>query len=995
LHTLLCPFTDSGEGIPDLDMTPTVMKPISFSSTLEVNVSGASFLFIFRPWNTISQISVWVATPSYPQYTFLKQLPPDEELSESYRSARLVSGGISIKSNTISGATFSVAGLINHVMVQTMPPMSSLNFSSLVSYARDAGCVARNVGVENGTLGLVSPSGNNPFLTPGYPGTLKYDTSTYSTNTGTSANWTLALAATGNIFLDNTGATFPLNYSGRIRVQAKITHFGPAIPKYFVLRVYGSVADAVTYVPADFLWTTSTAYYIGTPDLTTTYLNLPMVYVENMTYIEIFAGWTGASTINVHNSSSITVECLDYYSLNQKEPCHLVGVSNLGVGQSIDMMGILNYEAVPDTTLSRNVTVRTEVEDPLDMELTEAVFSTSGRGGIQCVYTNRQYEELLTSGYFRRIATRGGAYKASPAHIRRKLSALWGAFDPETQNLVKGLMSKAAYTGGSALGGYLGGPGGAIAGGSMADAFSRHVMKASGPEGLPSYKATWPNNHPVVRPTTVHSLPERKSKGKEEDLFSECETSDCEDAHVSKNLKEILRVVQDVARAADDSKSLPKYKASGPSSNMAGLSTLSDALASLENVDVADAIFNPDEYEGMDKERVKQLRRMGKEPKLPNRADLILGVNPRRNTMARNSCAFVVVAEDNSNGIIVTVSISSLRPKSIPRARSNEPHTPQWHNFDLQGSVTMHVETTLYNNESVAFFAGLFSFIDQNALIAPGHYFLSPSYAMVLTGPSHQLAVLAAVVGADGNGVFTGAVTFKEWGPVIGPVGDIDFKLMTCVTNKRPLIFPLDDYSDKNALQEAISILSEAVGRPIVIPTPSALIAGVGARTSGMVVGVGISSIAEAWIAQVQLSKLNKTINAPPPPVPGAPDSYVTKEDTLKLFEEITGIINTMVQASVTDPSWSHVLKSIEDFKMSRDINVPSVRTSFHRKKEDWMEKALMVKFRSFLSGKKGSSKKSKPNPTQLKLKLLRDKKLARLGRPPDPGSNSPLELES
>jgi hypothetical protein len=95
---------------------------------------------------------------------FHSKILPDQPIEDSYALSRFVSGGIRVKSSTISGSQFNIAGTFNASQYQFLPDLRTLTYNTIPSFSRGNSDKLLSIRVDEGVVALAYPDGNYDFL---------------------------------------------------------------------------------------------------------------------------------------------------------------------------------------------------------------------------------------------------------------------------------------------------------------------------------------------------------------------------------------------------------------------------------------------------------------------------------------------------------------------------------------------------------------------------------------------------------------------------------------------------------------------------------------------------------------------------------------------------------------------------------------------------------------------------------------------------------------
>lgn len=225
LNTLIEPFRGSLTGIPDFNMTPSVLKTVTLSSlyTVPTGISNISLLFVV-PFNSPRRaVRVFAMDPSLGKYNWLMDISQDEDLAQSFDLLRLVSGGFKIESSTTTGNNFTVSGAVNAISYQALPPLSTLTYENVASYKRGNSTAVLAVPVATGAIALAEPTQSYDYFVPEDPQVISSVNESQVTINSVSDSWVVNAANNVNLTATTSSNLFPTNATGIVDISASIS----------------------------------------------------------------------------------------------------------------------------------------------------------------------------------------------------------------------------------------------------------------------------------------------------------------------------------------------------------------------------------------------------------------------------------------------------------------------------------------------------------------------------------------------------------------------------------------------------------------------------------------------------------------------------------------------------------------------------------------------------------------------------------------------------
>lgn len=395
---------------PDSDQTTSHLKSITLTNNLTCLKS--TFLLVHRPLckNNNQILSLYVPDVVRGGFTFCSYIAPDEDLSENYSRVRPVSGILRAISTTISPSiTFSVSGVINAADVQTLPNTRRLSYSQIPSFRRNQLDVVTN-SVAIGVVSLLHPQGQNPF---------QIIESNTSENTDSFLLLTAFYPSGTEAMVDGWIFAGPQAYWKRMEVDLGDI---PADMQGFVEFEFSfDFLDEVTVLAVPFVSVVITTLGKDFGDWSTDRLNLfssamanannaqpangfyavLRIYCEDPIHHLTIVGPIGLDPINIRNIRW-TFRSLEYYQLGAREPATLIGVDGVTPfqenvpGTTFTLSGLYNYEAVPDSSLARQLTTSTR-RTPESVFVIPAFMNMMIRGDVRFLWPLNQYDMAVES----------------------------------------------------------------------------------------------------------------------------------------------------------------------------------------------------------------------------------------------------------------------------------------------------------------------------------------------------------------------------------------------------------------------------------------------------------------------------------------------------------------------------------------------------------------------------------------------------------------------
>lgn len=405
-------------GIPDANMNTSYLKTITLSDDLSCQIGD--FLFLHKPSNkNISEILTLYAYDSVRGgYYMVADLPPDEDLSDAYKYARIVSGKLDVIASTISTTNVVISGIMNAVDYQELPDTTTLNFSKILSSKRNNIDVIPAQSVAIGVTSLMHPTGDQEYYlleSNASENTQNVLRVPYDSSTPTIDGWATSSATYKTL---NVSTDFPSDIRGLVNFEINldvVLNAQPSTTTFFEVTLRTLHKD-----PAD--WST---------DVFETY-TLPRVSMANQTINqshklsgETFLNYplyditvSCPTTVSVYNRVSWTLTSAEYYQIGSRGPGTIIAVSGIpSVADSftaahISLSGKYNYEAIPDATLARQITTTGPTTDDtiLDLNAAQVVIN---KQLVQFLWSTPEYEAIIRMGSWIKLAKSDKTFAAA------------------------------------------------------------------------------------------------------------------------------------------------------------------------------------------------------------------------------------------------------------------------------------------------------------------------------------------------------------------------------------------------------------------------------------------------------------------------------------------------------------------------------------------------------------------------------------------------------
>jgi len=506
--------------IPDIDdFTQSVVKRLTLTADFTVAGNGC-FLLVWphhNPNGVVHVLACNSSDPTKPPFNYLTSLTFDEDLGANFISARTVSGMLAVQSATLTGAAFTVSGVVVGINASELPPItaprsgeSQLTFQKITAYGLNPCNVQALTTVADGVVALAPPSTANPYkslekeTTFVGSGSLGYSYQVDEPNdvvrvsspgpTGTNG-WVNLTAYSGTqVLWDSNNAALldgpwvPTNSFGMVEVEAYLYYQAVAAANVTIsVFVEGYIADPTTYNPViqqlpgvSFTQQTVTSAFDNVGGRTI--IRAPFFITRVWINLIVTVGTITASN-TVEHGAQITARFISSSNPFRKQPISLIGCQGMSSGQQLAVAGLLNVEAVPNANLAQNVPVNlTYIKSFDDLTLANHIVANAPRLGLKFVYARSVYMDLIKTVDFEQLANRANM-RALSAGLLDGLRGFWRNF------LAPALRAALPAAGG------VFGPGGALIGSAIGGLIPDY---SSGGQ-MPSQPVVVDNPYPVVR----------------------------------------------------------------------------------------------------------------------------------------------------------------------------------------------------------------------------------------------------------------------------------------------------------------------------------------------------------------------------------------------------------------------------------------------------------------------------------------------------------------
>lgn len=404
LRSLMNPWT-GGVRIPDLNMTSGVPKRVEITRTVNTGQSR-QMLLVYLPHNRTAPLWLYLWNDSANSYFYNRTIPYDQLIAEKYDLSRFVSGGLCVKSNTVSTGNSDISGTISAVHFQRPPALLNLSYNQVSSYKRNRYDVQTGTSAQDGIISLANPNGSHMFRPENTDSVTSTDArlnldAAYNFGDPFNAPWSDTSTGERTFFFAFRGDSYlPENFFGKFSISYSASFLMPA-------AVVAANVQVVLTISYDTI--SNDSLTVNQVDLVDSAYNrrLPLASPESITFTGercfISPAPIKAITLELQGLppgedpdlfyGSVCISSYDYYQEGFLGPGALIALNGINSDQQIELKGVGNYEVVPNAELSQELTTNYgKIQNPMDMEMAEAFLSIGYRHGWKMLWNKKEYE---------------------------------------------------------------------------------------------------------------------------------------------------------------------------------------------------------------------------------------------------------------------------------------------------------------------------------------------------------------------------------------------------------------------------------------------------------------------------------------------------------------------------------------------------------------------------------------------------------------------------
>lgn len=407
IKNVIDPFNQPAVQIPDANKQQSIVKTQLSTDNLTAP-STSSTIMIMNFFNSRRrQIRIYKLSTSG-DWEYFGYIPQEEDLRQYFDFIRPISGGMVIKSTTISGTKFTLNGTANAIIKQAVTRLSDLSYKTILSYAKNNTDKIAGVGLSDEVV-IVGYPGDFQYSRPLSESQASLDGSDYDqsivhTSTYPIANVTPVTFSAGATVLIAAVSTDVNNTVvgsfGTYRVRGQLT--GAAVAAGSAVVSLQITTQGGSYKNWSPVQTTSLYYFPYTLGGSGTLTTIPFEYFFQTDEIIVdirvnydsvsSAGFTLGGT-SFTKGSYLAIDQLDYYNYQDKSTAGICIITGADPANVITINGINHYEVIPNSDLSRNLPVA--IESPhkeVEMSVASTIIESAPKLGMPMVCTKEQYE---------------------------------------------------------------------------------------------------------------------------------------------------------------------------------------------------------------------------------------------------------------------------------------------------------------------------------------------------------------------------------------------------------------------------------------------------------------------------------------------------------------------------------------------------------------------------------------------------------------------------
>lgn len=326
---------------PSTDLAPIVMDTIKWNPTFSVPASGAGAVILYP---NLLKAELYHDVGGVLSY--MSVLAASKNPQSYYTQFRTVSGGMKVRSNTVSAGSAQVQGTINLACVAQLPDYKSISYSEISALGWGGPSTSTSASAQDGVVGLHVPIGNESFRVFETSGqsdsTSSLSTTSYSDEPGWDVN--AVGDATIKAFLSSAG-DIPPNCRGTV-VMTCVLHFGVGLTgtkNFDVLIIRESAGALVTK-------TTRYTQLVGSNELVINVNDSEAGFIREVRLVAI----SGGSDLATASPNLSFISC-QWTGTNPSsiQPALIAYFEGFTAGTAVKLDAVMNYEALLDSSQAK------------------------------------------------------------------------------------------------------------------------------------------------------------------------------------------------------------------------------------------------------------------------------------------------------------------------------------------------------------------------------------------------------------------------------------------------------------------------------------------------------------------------------------------------------------------------------------------------------------------------------------------------------------------
>jgi hypothetical protein len=390
LASILMPDKVTNISIPDLDMTPHIVKHLIGVHELTGTADLTFLIASGSRWDT-TIVGTTVTSPITGNSVvgWSQVLALDEELTDNYSTSRVVSAMTRIYSSTIPSGAFALNGRMTGTTLYSNIDTSELDPTRLTQY--NSGHAMASVPIGDGVVCLHLPMKTPPFSLRGSAPYIYDDSNVYAYDQNAAGAPDVGQASYPSTNVGIFDLSTDPAYLGYFRGQVRLS-----------LDFQGDISVAVDpvafYITAKYIDDTGT---LQTAASTTIYGSRATTVVEVTGTATLYSPYPVAQILISSNATISNANAFRFdawspgsSSSSHEVPFTILHIAGIDPATRVSVNQFYNYEALPSASLSRDIHAR-QASSSYPGELYDAEDSLMNHPGVVPIYAGSEYTELL------------------------------------------------------------------------------------------------------------------------------------------------------------------------------------------------------------------------------------------------------------------------------------------------------------------------------------------------------------------------------------------------------------------------------------------------------------------------------------------------------------------------------------------------------------------------------------------------------------------------